>query len=371
MIGIIIGSILALLVLIGVFFMYTSPQFGQKASDKKKHNYEKSANYKDGKFMNLGGVKMKSFSFSEYIDLTIKFFSSQPNAIPEGTVPVEKVDSVAISNYEYKEPRVIWFGHSALLLQIEGKNILLDPMFGDVPAPHDLLGKPRFNKKLPIAVEKLPQIDAVIISHDHYDHLDYGSIIKLKDKVKAFYTPLGVGNHLESWGVDANKITELDWWGEATYEDLKLICTPSQHFSGRGLTDAASTLWSSWVIQSKRDNVYFSGDSGYASHFKQIGDKFGPFDFAMLECGQYNEMWSEIHMMPSQTVQASIDLQAKIMMPIHWGAFKLALHEWTDPVEKATKRASELEVQITTPKIGEEIIVGEKYPQSRWWEKVN
>jgi L-ascorbate metabolism protein UlaG (beta-lactamase superfamily) len=372
MIGISIAGIIVLLLLVGVFFIYTSPQFGRKATAKELSSYTESKNFTKGKFENLGGVKMKSFSFGEYVDLTFKFFRKQPNAIPSGIVPVEKVDSLALANYSYEKPKIIWFGHSAVLIQIEGKTILLDPMFGDVPAPNDLLGKPRFNRELPIEIEKLPEIDAVIISHDHYDHLDYGSIVKLKNKVKAFYTPLGVGNHLEEWGVERTKITELDWWDEVQHEGLKFVCTPSQHFSGRGLTDGASTLWSSWIVQSKTDNIYFSGDSGYGNHFKQIGEKYGPFDFAMMECGQYNEMWSEIHMMPEQTVQASIDLGAKVMMPIHWASFKLALHPWSDPVKKTTKHAELLKLAITTPKIGEEIIVGQQgyYPVINWWEGI-
>lgn len=370
MIGLAIVGLILVMVLVGVVFMYTSPQFGKSATKTQLVEYSKSKNFKEGVFENIGGVQMRSYSFREYISMIFKFLSKQPNAIPKGFLPVQKVDSTSIANYEYKKPKIIWFGHSAVLLQIEGKNILLDPMFGDVPAPNDLLGSARFNRTLPIAIEQLPHIDAVIISHDHYDHLDYGSIIKLKSKVTAFYTPLGVGNHLASWGIAKDKITELDWWQEITFENLKFVCTPSQHFSGRGLTDRAATLWSSWIIQSHKDNIYFSGDSGYGEHFKQIGEKYGPFDFAMMECGQYNEMWTEIHMMPEQTIQASKDLQAKLIMPIHWGSFKLAMHPWDDPILRATQSAKELNVSITTPEIGEELIIGDEYPTTTWWKGI-
>ena len=242
-------------------------------------------------------------------------------------------------------------------------------MFGDVPAPIDLLGGKRFSVELPIEVQKLPKIDAVILSHDHYDHLDYESILKLKDKVDTFYAPLGVGVHLEAWGISKEKIIELDWWQEITVDDLKFVCTPARHFSGRKFNNRQSTLWSSWVIQSSTENIFFSGDSGYDSHFKEIGEKYGPFDFAMMECGQYNEMWPEIHMFPEETAQAAVDVKAKKMMPIHWGAFKLALHSWTDPVERVTKKAEELNLPLITPKIGEPfLLVDENINNQDWWK---
>lgn len=372
MIGIALLGIIILLTISITIFLNVSPQFGKGATDIQKEKYAKSMNFKEGKFNNLGDIKRDTLTFSEYIDLTIKFFGKQPNTIPSGTIPVEKIDSLSIVNYENNPPRIIWFGHSTLLIQLEGKNILIDPMFGNVPAPADFLGQPRFNKELPITIEKLPQIDIVILSHDHYDHLDYGSIVKLKTKVKQFYTPLGVGNHLTEWGIDQSIINELDWWQDDEIDQLKLICTPSQHFSGRGLNDGNCTLWSSWVIKTKQHSIYFSGDSGYGPHFKKIGDKYGPFDFAMMECGQYNEKWSKIHMMPNETIQASLDVQAKTMMPIHWGTFKLALHTWDDPIEQATMFAKELNVNIATPKIGEVITLDSTsvYPHSNWWRKV-
>ena len=290
MIALGITGIIVLLVIIGVVFMYTSPQFGAGASDQQKAAYKKTGHFEDEKFINAGGVTSPSFSFPEMISLGIKFFSKQPKAIPESVVPVEKIGSLNIVEFREEKPRVVWFGHSALLLQIDGKNILLDPMLGDVPAPHPMLGNARFNKELPLEIEKLPQIDAVIFSHDHYDHLDYESVVKLKDIVEHFYTPLGVGNHIASWGVPKEKISQLDWWEEVSFKGIKFVCTPAQHFSGRGLSDGAATLWSSWVIQSNNYNIYFSGDSGYGPHFKDIGTKYGPFDFAMIECCQYNEL---------------------------------------------------------------------------------
>lgn len=359
--------IIAAIALIAVLFIQFNPQFGGKASGEALAEYKKSQNYKDGTFKNTNDVKL-DMSFKDMSKALMGFFKSQPNTKPDHDLPLAKIDSLNIAKYK-GATRLVWFGHSTFLLQTEGKTILIDPMLGNVPAPHPMLGGKRFNKELPITIEQLPKIDAVLISHDHYDHLDYESIKALKNKVGHFYMPLGVGAHLLEWKVDKNKITELDWWQETTFKDLKFICTPAQHFSGRGLTDRAKTLWSSWVIQSKNDNIFFSGDSGYANHFKTIGEKYGPFDFAMIECGQYNEMWPEIHMFPEETVQAGIDVKAKKVMPIHWGAFKLAMHTWTDPIERFTKTALDKNITMVTPKIGEVIFPKDStYAIKTWWK---
>lgn len=183
-----------------------------------------------------------------------------------------------------------------------------------------------------------------------------------------FYTPLGVGVHLEAWGIGKERISELDWWQDVKFEGLTFTCTPAQHFSGRKFNNRQSTLWSSWVIQSHSESIFFSGDSGYGPHFKEIGEAFGPFDFAMVECGQYNKMWPDIHMFPEETAQVGIDLDAKRVMPIHWGAFKLALHSWTDPVERVVKKAEELNVNLVTPEIGESIFLENLDSSPNWWK---
>lgn len=356
-------------VLIIAYLAFTNfyPSFGGDVSKEQKIAYQQSNQFKGGKFNNEKDVP-KELSFTETVKLAYVFFTTKvPNGRPEQDLKVHKIDSTAIVNYQ-GEARLLWFGHSSFLLQMGGKNILIDPMFGKVPAPHPLLGGKRFNEEFPLAIEKLPSIDAVIYSHDHYDHLDYDTVLKIKDKTSQFFVPLGVGVHLEAWDVPSNKIFELDWWEEFQLDTFKLICTPAQHFSGRKFSNGQSTLWSSWVIQSEDENIYFSGDSGYAPHFTEIGDRFGPFDLALLECGQYNERWSDIHMMPEETAQAGIDLKAKKIMPIHWGGFKLALHEWTDPVVRVTEKAMELNIELITPRIGDEIRVKDsinKFPN--WW----
>lgn len=361
------AGILILFGLMGFLFVKLSPQFGGTATDAQKTFYSKSENYKAGKFVNKNDVKL-DMSFTDMRKSLIGFFNAPSNTKPEKDIPVLKIDSLDIVRYK-DSTRLIWFGHSAFLLQMNGKTILIDPMFGDVPAPHPMLGSKRFSKELPIEIEQLPKIDAVIISHDHYDHLDYGSIEKLKDKVSMFYMPLGVGVHLEEWGIEKERIVEMDWWEEIRYEELTFACTPAQHFSGRGFSDRQATLWSSWVIHSDSERLFFSGDSGYGDHFKEIGSKYGPFDFAMLECGQYNKMWPEIHMFPEETAQAGLDVQAKRIMPIHWGAFKLAMHPWTDPVERIGKKAKELNIDLLVPRIGETIhLTDKKETATNWWQ---
>jgi L-ascorbate metabolism protein UlaG (beta-lactamase superfamily) len=353
-----------------LFFAFTIfyPSFGGNSTKKQQLVYEQSSQFNNGKFRNTNPVP-KDLSFTETLSLAYKFFTTKvPNGRPKIDLKAQKIDSINIANYSGRA-RMIWFGHSSFLLQIDGKNILIDPMFGNVPAPHPLLGENRFNKEFPLEIEKLPQIDAVIYSHDHYDHLDYESVLKIKDKTNHFYTPLGVGNHLQAWGISNAKITEMDWWQEAEFETIKLVCTPAQHFSGRNINNSQSTLWSSWIITSENENIYFSGDSGYAPHFKEIGEKYGPFDLALMECGQYNQMWPDIHMMPEETAQAGIDVRANKIMPIHWAGFKLALHDWKDPIVRVKAKADELNIKVITPQIGQEIIVKDSITTYlNWWK---
>lgn len=364
--GLYIIGILVVFTIAVVLFVNLSPTFGGKVSEDQKQHYKLSKNYTEGKFENVTAINM-DMSLKDMGSLMIKMMRKIPNAIPDNSIPIEKIEAASIKTPE-DSTRLYWFGHSTFLIQIDNKNILIDPMFGDVPAPHPMLGTKRFSKELPIEIEQLPKIDAVLLSHDHYDHLDYGSIQRLKDKVNTFYTPLGLSAHLLKWGIEKERIIELDWWQETVFQGLTFKCTPAQHFSGRKFS-RNNSLWCSWIIESESDNIFFSGDSGYASHFKEIGEKYGPFDFAMLECGQYNEMWPDVHMFPEQTAQAGLDLRAKQFMPIHWGAFKIAMHTWTDPIERVSKKAKELNIKLITPKIGEPIILQrQSLPTEQWWK---
>lgn len=365
MIGISVAIIIGLFIIIIALFLNLSPQFGKSPTSHQKIEYANSGHFKDGKFVNQTPTVM-DINFWKMIK---KFVQASPNRKPLKEIGIEKLNLVTINKLDTLTSRLTWFGHSTFLLELDGKKILIDPMFSETPAPLPMLGPKRFSANLPIEIEELPTIDAIILSHDHYDHLDYSSIQRLKSKVGEYYMPLGVGNHLIEWGIDKEKIHELNWWDSVEFDGVELVCSPARHFSGRGLFDRSTTLWCSWVIAGKNDKIYFSGDSGYGEHFKEIGDKYGPFDISLMECGQYNEDWKAIHMMPEETAQAAVDLKSKLFMPIHWGALTLAFHDWTNPVERVTNKAKELNIPITTPKIGQPIIIGSNdFPTERWWE---
>lgn len=366
MIGTIALGIVGLAVVGGGLFLGFSPEFGGKHSAEDIKRYEQSEHYNEGVFQNLTTTKM-DMSAKDMVSVTYKFLFGGGEKTPDQEPPMEKVDSLTLAQAN-DDFSFVWFGHSTFFLKMGGKNILLDPMFGEVPAPHPSLGGKRFQKELPINVEQLPEIDFVFISHDHYDHLDYNSIKKLNDKVKQFYVPLGVGAHLKEWGVEASRIQEFNWWEEKAIGGLDVAFTPARHFSGRGLNNRFSTLWGSWVIKSDSNSLFFSGDSGYDTHFAEIGEKYGPFDIAFMECGQYNELWSEIHMMPEETAIAAKDVKAKTMMPIHWGSFSLAMHAWTDPIVRVKNKADELNIPLLAPMVGEYINTINEPSEKAWWE---
>ena len=307
-----------------------------------------------------------SFKPKDIIGLMTDYFKMKSKLRPVKNLPIVLSDK----NNESLES-VTWFGHSASLLKIEGKTLLLDPMFGDASSPFPLFNSKRYSGAFSLERDDLQEIDAIIISHNHYDHLNYKSILQLKDRAKHFYVPTGVAQYLIKWGVSPSKISEHNWWDEITFDTIKLVCAPARHFSGRSMTDRDCSLWCSWLILGQETKVFFSGDSGYAPHFKEIGDKYGPFDLTLMECGQYDPRWSAIHMLPEETVQAHMDVKGELLLPIHWGAFTLALHEWSDPIERVTKEAKRLEVKITTPQIGESITLkSTDYPLSTWWREI-
>lgn len=367
MVSIAIGTAILLVVIGATVFVHVSPQFGAVPTEEKTAAFVALGNYRDGKFQNQTPTSLE-MGFGKTISVMREFiFGNRVGKNPEKPLPVDKIDLASIANPAQPGTRITWFGHSAILLETATKRIFLDPMLGQYAGPVPHLSPARYNSELPAAIEALPFIDAVVISHDHYDHLDYGSMRKLKDKVGRYYVPLGVGSHLESWGISVEKITELNWWEEAQFDDLKFVCAPARHFSGRGFTNN-TTLWASWIVQSQNERFYFSGDSGYGPHFKEIGDRYGPFDLVMMECGQFNELWKAIHMMPEETVQATRDVQGKVLLPIHWGAFTLAMHPWAEPVSRVTAAAATLNVRVATPRIGQALrLDGSAIADTRWW----
>jgi L-ascorbate metabolism protein UlaG (beta-lactamase superfamily) len=307
---------------------------------------------------------MVNFRFQTLIDFMFKK-EKEPNV----KFDFVAFDSVYYQGLDEKSLSVNWFGHSSGLLEIEGKLILFDPVFSNRVGPLKGTGTKRFHKSAPLNASQLPPVDIVLISHDHYDHLDKQSIKDIKDKTGLFIVPEGVTQYLLDWDVPAEKIITLKWWEEHHLNDLTLACTPSRHFSGRGLFDRNSTLWCSYVIKGKTKTVFFSGDSGYHKGFKTIGEKYGPFDLSIMECGQYNTDWALIHMHPTETVQASIDLNSKIVLPIHWGAFSLSVHTWYEPVEVFTAEARQKSLKYITPEIGAITQINEETNTRHWWEK--
>ncbi len=355
--------ITSLLSLAGFIFIQQGP-FGKTPKGQRLERIRKSPNYRNGSFQNLSPTPVQAENAS-FAGMMYDFINKSKNTQPSDSIPFVKTD---LKHFKAEKPSIFWFGHSSYLIKTNGKNILVDPVFSGYAAPVSFMVK-AFKGANRYQASDLPDIDMLVISHDHYDHLDYETITALKDRVRHFYVPLGVGAHLENWGVEPLKITELDWWEAAAHENLKLTATPARHFSGRGLSRGKS-LWASYVLETPEHKIYIGGDSGYDSHFKAIGDKFGPIDIAMLETGQYNKNWPYIHMMPEQTVQAAQDLNANVLFPVHLGKFALALHDWDEPLHRVSKAATEKQVKLTTPLIGEPIVLDTDYPAQPWWEKL-
>jgi len=352
---------LAILALVTYLFMQQAT-FGKLPTGDRLERISRSPHFKDGSFQNIEETKMMADGVS-YFSLTKEFFSKGVNREPTDTLPAVKTDLKTLS----ADAQIIWFGHSSYLLHLEDKNILVDPVFSDKPSPVQYVGKGSYTGTRIYKSEDFPPLDAIIISHDHYDHLDYTTILELERQTANFYVPLGVGSHLERWGVPLTKIHEMDWWESLPIlGDMELISTPARHFSGRGFT-RNKTLWSSYVLKSKEHRLFIGGDSGYDKSFKAIGDKYGPFDLVMLETGQYDVKWPSIHMMPEETVQASKDLKGDLYLPVHWGKFTLALHPWNEPVNRALAAADKLGVTMITPQIGAPYVIKNREATSRWW----
>lgn len=264
--------------------------------------------------------------------------------------------------------RITWLGHSSLLIEIDGKRLLTDPVWYQRASPFTRLGPKRFFDN-PLALDDLPPLDVILLSHDHYDHLDKGTMIHLMKKGVPVITMLKVGRHLKSWGMDPALITELDWWQSVTLEGgCTVTATPARHFSGRWINDRFHTLWGAFAIQGPRHKVYYGADSGYYPGFAEIGERLGPFDLTMLEIGAYNEEWQSIHMGPEAAVQAHRDLKGRLLMPTHWGTFSLAFHAWTEPVERLIREADKQGVPLFIPAPGETSTVEEENYNTRWWE---
>lgn len=288
------------------------------------------------------------------------------NQKPAFTLPEDKpnLEEFLLGSSDIKS---IWFGHSSFILNFKGRVLLFDPVLSKSASPISFITT-RFQKPV-LALKELPKIDYIVLSHDHYDHLDMPTIKFFKNTATKFIVPLGVGMHLQRWGITKNRITELDWWQSIKCANLEFILTPAQHFSGRKIIDYNNTLWGSWVVRDANNSIFFSGDSGYAKHFQAIGDKYGPFDLVFIENGQYDPAWRDVHMLPEDVIQAVVDLKAKIFMPLHWGMFCLAPHQWFEPIENIYNLAGSRGVNLYTPKIGQLMVLG-KTKTHAWWREL-
>jgi len=337
--------------------------FGKNASGDRLRRILASPQYKNGRFQN------QSFTPDMSEDATmwklLKAFKSRPKSVrPPMAIPALTPDYQSLLSAS--SDALIWFGHSSYLLRASGRTFLVDPVFSQRASP-----MPGFVKAFAgtdiVKPADLPQIDYLIITHDHYDHLDYDTVRQLKQKVKHWVCSLGTGEHLEYWGVPADRISELDWWDTTEPgHGFKITSTPGRHFSGR--LKPAQTLWGSFVLETPDRRYFIGGDSGFDAHFLEIGKRFGPFDLAILECGQYNLYWKHIHMMPEETALAAEQLGAKALLPVHWGKFNLALHPWDESIERLLKAAADKPYQVLTPALGQTVLLngGERYDEA-WW----
>lgn len=350
--------ILIFIVIVIGGFMLIKPT--QQSVDVKKPHHQKNG------FINIATDMQANASMPAIIYRYIK--EQRIDALPTKTIPVESLSMQQLNNLAVDKEMVIRLGHSSIYLQLATKKILIDPVFSERASPFSFIGPKRFHQP-PIALDKLNDIDLVIISHDHYDHLDKETIKALATKVKQFVVPLGVDQHLIDWGISAHKITQLDWWQSTQIDGLKVTSTPGQHFSGRGIFDNNKTLWSSYALQSDNSNLFFSGDSGYFPGFKEIGERLGPFDLTMIETGAYDKDWPSIHMTPEQSLQAHIDLQGKVMLPIHNSTFDLAFHSWYEPLQRISELASEQQVTLATPIMGSIVDIHNMPINHAWWQQ--
>jgi L-ascorbate metabolism protein UlaG (beta-lactamase superfamily) len=294
----------------------------------------------------------------------LRMLRGRPDTVrPKQIIPVVKTDLV---NTKYDKPTIIWFGHSCFMIKTKTANILVDPNLNTFAGPFSGVVD-AFEGADAYKPEDMPPIDVLIVSHDHYDHLDYNTVRKLKKTVKRVVVPMGIGSHFNYWRYDKAKVTELNW-GESINinPQLNITAMPAHHRSGRTFT-GNKTLWASYVIEVDGFKLFYSGDTGYSSHFKTIGEQLGPFDLAMMECGQYNNNWSQNHMFPQQTAQAAADLTAKMILPVHWGKFAEAYHRWNESVTLLLPAADALKIPVTIPKIGEAYTIGSAPLRSNWW----
>jgi len=342
------------------------PSFGGSVGGERLARAHTSPQFRNGRFENtISQTPRSSAQVWDYLQRQVlgEEVRTPPMPIPVVRPVLEHRDGRPLTGL-----RAIWFGHASVYVELDGLRLMADPILSDYASPFAGIGPKRFHPP-PLALEALPKIDAVVISHDHYDHLDVRTIKHLAAAGAHFFVPLGVGAHLERWQVPRTQFTELDWWQSGEMGGVTITSTPVRHYSGRGVRDGNATLWSSWAIAGPTHRVYFSGDSGFGEHFQTIGDRLGPFDLSFLKIGAYGpgQTWRDIHMEPEEAVKAHIALKARRMLPVHWGTFNLAFHAWNEPIERAVTASRDQGVDLVTPRVGEVVAAGAPFASVSWW----
>lgn len=357
-----------LLLAFALYIFMQQDQFGKLPTGKRLERIKKSPNFRDGAFQNQHHTPDLSEDATYFSVLKEFLFTKKERLKPVDSIPSTKTDLLSLQ----KDANIlVWFGHSSYFMQIDGKTILVDPVFSGAASPISFT-TPSFKGTDVYDVEDFPTIDYLFISHDHWDHLDYSTILKLKSKVKTVITGLGTGEHFESWGFDTNTIIEEDWNTKIKLDSgFTVHTTPARHFSGRGFK-RNQALWTSFVLQTPTIKIYIGGDSGYDTHFAEIGKQHGPFDLAILENGQYDKSWKYIHMMPEEVVQAAQELGASRLFPVHSSKFTLGNHPWDEPLKRVSVAAEAVKLSLVTPMIGEKVNLKDTMQVfSAWWLKVN
>ncbi|HEU4520637.1 MAG TPA: MBL fold metallo-hydrolase [Thermoanaerobaculia bacterium] len=314
-------------------------------------------------FRNTEPTRMATGSFLEMMQR--QFFGDEPRE-PAGAVPVVQRRAGDYATPPRSGLRATWMGWSSVLVEIDGRTILTDPVWSERCSPSTIVGPKRFHRP-PIAIDGLPHIDAVVISHDHYDHLDMATIRALGARGTHFAVPAGVGAHLRRWKIAEAQIHELEWNQTWAHGGLAITATPARHYSGRNPLRPNETLWSSWVVKGPRHRIFFSGDTGYSAAFRTIGIEHGPFDLTLIKIGASDPTWSEIHMTPEEAVATHRDVRGQVMLPVHWATFNLAFHAWREPAERAVREAAASGVRIVAPRPGELVEPSNPSPLTSWW----
>ncbi len=360
---------ITLLVAASVAWVLSLPQFGGKLEGDRLARARANPHYRDGKFVNQ--VPQAAYRPGDGWNMLSGQFFGNEIRIPPGSIPVHAIAPDALKTMPPAPSlRAFWIGHASVYVEIDGLRMLIDPIFSEYASPFNF-GPRRFHPP-PLSLDDLPPIDAVLITHDHYDHLDMRTIQHLASRRAVFFVPLGIGAHLKAWGVPDAQVRELEWWQERSLPGVRIISTPSRHYSGRGLTDQSATLWTSWSVVGARHRFYVSGDTGYSDHFRAIGDRLGPFDLSFIKIGAYGPgaPWLDIHMSAEDAVRAHGDLRARRLFPVHWGTFNLAFHAWDEPIKRTVAAARASQVELLTPRVGEMIHADQPFPFNPWWEAV-